>query len=82
MDIVLDRIHEFRLRKNNKGFNENISLQVNLNDISKNYEDIVNHFASMGITQLANLVQTKKRRDTVTDDYIGLMAKYQVEEQV
>ena len=69
MDIVLDRIHEFRLRKNNKSFNDNISLQVNLNDISKNYEDIVNHFASMGITQLANLVQTKKRTDTVTDDW-------------
>ncbi len=62
MDSVLDRIHEFRLRKKNKGFNENnISLQVNLNNLNKNYQAIINHYASKGLTSLANYSKKTKR---------------------
>ena len=50
MDSVLDRIHEFRLRKENKGFNENnISLQVNLNELNQDYQEIVQTFANHAV---------------------------------
>ena len=62
IDSVLDRIHEFRLRKDNKGFNENnISLQVNLNNLNKNYQHIINHYASKRLTSLANYAKKTKR---------------------
>ena len=62
LDSVLDRLHEFRLRKENKGFSgNNISLQVNLNDVSKNYQDIINHYASKGLSSLVSYAESKKR---------------------
>ena len=70
MDSVLDRLHEFRLRKNNKGFKNNeISLQVNLDEISKNYQDIINHYASKGLVSLANYVQNKKGDNAKENDW-------------
>ena len=70
LDSVLDRLHEFRLRKENKGFSgNNISLQVNLNDVSKNYQDIINHYASKGLSSLVSYAENKKRNDTVTNDW-------------
>ncbi len=70
LDSVLDRLHEFRLRKENKGFSgNNISLQVNLNDLSKNYQDIINHYASKGLTSLVSYAENKKRKDTVNNDW-------------
>ena len=70
LDSVLDRLHEFRLRKENKGFSgNNISLQVNLNDVSKNYQDIINHYASKGLSSLVSYAENKKRNDTVTKDW-------------
>ena len=70
MDSVLDRLHEFRLRKNNKGFKNNeISLQVNLDEIGKNYQDIINHYASKGLVSLANYVQNKKVDNTKENDW-------------
>ena len=70
MDSVLDRLHEFRLRKNNKGFKNNeISLQVNLDEIGKNYQDIINHYASKGLVSLANYVQNKKGDNTKENDW-------------
>ena len=70
LDSVLDRLHEFRLRKENKGFSgNNISLQVNLNDLSKNYQDIINHYASKGLTSLVSYAENKKRNDTVNNDW-------------
>ena len=70
MDSVLDRIHEFRLRKENKGFNEsNISLQVNLNELNKNYQSIINHYASKGLTSLAKYTKKTKKTYTVTNNW-------------
>ena len=70
IDSVLDRIHEFRLRKENKGFNENnISLQVNLNELNQNYQEIINHYASKRLTSLANYKRKKKRTHIVTNNW-------------
>ncbi len=74
MDSVLDRLHEFRLRKNNRGFkNNNLSLQLNLNEISKNYQDIINHYASKGLASLASYMNNNKNNndnnDNISEDW-------------
>ena len=70
MDSVLDRLHEFRLRKNNRGFKKNnISLQFNLNEISKDYQDIINHYASKGLLSLASYVKSETDHETREDDW-------------
>ena len=68
MDSVLDRIQEFRLRKNNRGFKNNLSLQVNLNEISK-YQDIINHYASKGLSSLINYAKKENENETIKDDW-------------
>ena len=70
MDSVLDRLHEFRLRNENRGFKKNnISLQVNLNEISKGYQDIINHYASKGLSSLASHTKTETDHETSKDDW-------------
>ena len=70
MDSVLDRLHEFRLRKNNKGFNkENIALEVNLDEISKNYQEIVNHYVSKSLVSLVSYAQDEKDNNDISSNW-------------
>jgi len=70
MDSVLDRLHEFRLRNENRGFKKNnISLQVNLNEISKDYQDIINHYASNRLSSLASHTKSETDHETSKDDW-------------
>ena len=70
MNSVLDRLHEFRLRNENREFKKNnISLQVNLNEISKGYQDIINHYASKGLLSIASHIKSETDNETSKDDW-------------
>ena len=49
----------------------------------KNYQDIINHYASKGLVSLANYVQNKKVDNTKENDWqFWIMVKFQQDEQI